>query len=195
MTTDCLDAARLSERLHELRELQLGLTSMLIPHMEAVEAAVYPTLERLLPDRHTTAPMALEHGEIRRLVGAIGEFAEHPQAHTDRGAVLALRRVLLRLYALLSAHLTEEELYIPILEDRPDASGGGGARESPRPRGRGAAVGSRGGERAARGQGDLNPGPPGLSGANRGKSTQNGRPSAGQLISRCREKMIRTAAV
>jgi hypothetical protein len=118
MNTDCLDTARLNERLPELRELQLGLTSMLIPHMEAVEAAVYPTLERLLADRHTTAPMALEHGEIRRLVGAIGEFAEHPQAHTDRGAVLALRRVLLRLYALLSAHLSEEELYIPILEDR-----------------------------------------------------------------------------
>jgi hemerythrin-like domain-containing protein len=90
---------------------------MLIPHMEAVEAAVYPTLERLLADRQTTAPMAREHVEIRRLVGAIGEFAEHPQAHADRGAVLALRRVLLRLYALLKAHLSEEELYIPILED------------------------------------------------------------------------------
>ena len=118
LNTDCLDTARLSEHLPQLRELHHGLTTMLIPHMEAVEAAVYPTLERLQAGRHTTAPMALEHGEIRRLVGAIGEFAEHPQAHADRGAVLALRRVLLRLYALLSAHLSEEELYIPILEDR-----------------------------------------------------------------------------
>jgi hypothetical protein len=118
LNTDCLDTARLLERLPELRELHLGLTSMLIPHMEAVEAAVYPTLERLLAERQTTAPMAREHVEIRRLVGAIGEFAEHPQAHADRGAVLALRRVLLRLYALLSAHLSEEELYIPILEDK-----------------------------------------------------------------------------
>jgi hypothetical protein len=32
--------------------------------------------------------------------------------------VLALRRVLLRLHALLKTHLSEEELYIPILEDR-----------------------------------------------------------------------------
>jgi hemerythrin-like domain-containing protein len=85
--------------------------------METVEAAVYPTLERLLADTQTTAPMAREHVEIRRLVGAIGEFAEHPQSHADRGAVLALRRVLLRLYALLKSHLSEEELYIPILED------------------------------------------------------------------------------
>ena len=118
MDTDCLDTAQLIERLPELQELHHGLTSLLIPHMDAVEAAVYPTLERLLADRQTTAPMAIEHVEIRRLVGAIGEFAEHPQAHLDRGAVLALRRVLLRLYALLRAHLSEEELYIPILEDR-----------------------------------------------------------------------------
>lgn len=94
-----------------------GLTRMLIPHMETVEAAVYPTLERLVADRGTTVPMAHEHVEIRRLVGAIGEFADHPQSHADRGAVLALRRVLLRLHAL-KAHLAEEELYIPILENR-----------------------------------------------------------------------------
>jgi hypothetical protein len=118
LNSDCLDTTRLIEHLPELRELHHGLTSMLIPHMEAVEAAVYPTLERLLTDRHTTAPMAREHVEIRRLVEAIGEFAEHPESHADRGAVLALRRVMLRLYALLKTHLSEEELYIPILEDK-----------------------------------------------------------------------------
>ncbi len=118
LSSDSLDTTRLIEELPELRELHEGLTSMLIPHMEAVEAAVYPTLERLLADRGTTAPMVREHVEIRRLIGAIGEFADHPQGHADRGAVLALRRILLRLYALLKAHLSEEELYIPILEDR-----------------------------------------------------------------------------
>jgi hemerythrin-like domain-containing protein len=118
LNSDCLDTTRLIEHLPELRELHHGLKSMLIPHMEAVEAAVYPTLERLLTDRQTTAPMAREHVEIRRLVEAIGEFADHPESHADRGAVLALRRVMLRLYALLKTHLSEEELYIPILEDK-----------------------------------------------------------------------------
>jgi hypothetical protein len=118
LSSDSLDTTRLIEELPDLRELHDGLTRMLIPHMDTVEAAVYPTLERLFADRHTTAPMAIEHIEIRRLVGAIGEFADHPEGHADRGAALALRRVLLRLHALLKAHLAEEALYIPILEDR-----------------------------------------------------------------------------
>jgi len=115
---DCLDSARLEAQLPQLREVHDGLTSRLIPHMEAVEAAVHPTLERLLADRGTMGPMAGEHEEIRRLVAALGAFTDHPSAHADRTAVLALRRVLLRLYALVKAHLSEEELYIPILEDR-----------------------------------------------------------------------------
>ena len=117
MNTDCLDSGRLRERLPELQELHRGLCDVLIPHMEAVEFAVHPTLERLMADSQKTAPMAREHVEIRRLVGSIGEFADHPQAHADRAAVLGLHRVALRLYALLSAHLSEEDLYIPILED------------------------------------------------------------------------------
>jgi Fe-S-cluster formation regulator IscX/YfhJ len=86
--------------------------------MDAVEAAIHPTLERLLADRQAAVPMAVEHAEIRRLVAALGAFADDPAAHADRMAVLALRRVLLRLHTLLKTHLSEEELYIPILEDR-----------------------------------------------------------------------------
>jgi hypothetical protein len=116
---DCLDSARLVAQLPLLREVHGGLTSHLIPHMEAVEAAVHPTLQRLLADHGTTVPMAIEHAEIRRLVTALGTFASpRPEAHGDRAAVLALRRILLRLHALLKAHLSEEELYLPILEDR-----------------------------------------------------------------------------
>ena len=116
---DCLDSARLVAQLPQLRDVHDGLTSRLIPHMEAVEAAVHPTLERLLEGRGTSIPMASEHAEIRRLVAALGEFtADDQTVHHDRTTVLALRRVLLRLYALLKAHLSEEALYIPILEDR-----------------------------------------------------------------------------
>jgi hemerythrin-like domain-containing protein len=116
---DCLDSAGLATRLPQLAELEGALEHHLVPHMDAVEAAVYPTLERLLADRGVTAPMVGEHHEIRRLVADLAAFSRaHADGHADRVAVLALRRVLLRLHALLTAHLCEEELYIPILEGR-----------------------------------------------------------------------------
>jgi iron-sulfur cluster repair protein YtfE (RIC family) len=116
LNPDCLDSGRLRDRMPELRELHRNLTEALLPHMEAVEFAVYPTVERLLKGSGRTAPMLEEHSEIRRLVAQIGDFAANPEAHGDRAAVLGLRRVALRLYALLKAHLCEEELYLPILE-------------------------------------------------------------------------------
>ncbi len=118
LSCDCLDSGRLAAEVPELRETIDGLNSLLIPHMEAVEAAVHPTLERILADHRRVTPMAAEHQEIRRLVASLAVFADDPSARADRVAVLALRRVLLRLYALLNTHLAEEEMYIPILEDR-----------------------------------------------------------------------------
>jgi hypothetical protein len=91
---------------------------MLMPHMDAVEAAVYPTLERILNEREASAPMRLEHEEIRRSVERLGAIVGGPDPTFDRGSVLALRRVMLRPHVLLKTHLDEEELYLPILEDR-----------------------------------------------------------------------------
>ncbi len=119
LESDCLDTPGLAEGLPRLREAYAGLTTQLIPHMDAVEAAVYPALERLVADEQTTIPMVGEHREIRRLVAALGAFVDDDEpAHRDRSSVLALRRILLRLHTLLRTHLSEEELYIPILEDR-----------------------------------------------------------------------------
>ena len=116
---DCLDTAGMRTIGPRLREVHQALLTHLIPHMETVEAAVYPTLERLVGDRPISVPMAAEHREIRRLVSMLGMVAsEAAIEHADRSSVLMLRRVLLRLYVLLKTHLAEEELYIPILEDR-----------------------------------------------------------------------------
>ena len=115
---DCLDTVGLVGQLPLLREAHEGLTRHLIPHMETVEAAVFPTLDRLTAPSGTTVPLVEEHREIRRLVVRLGSFIEDLPAHVDRSSVLTLRRILLRLHALLKAHLAEEELYIPILEDR-----------------------------------------------------------------------------
>jgi hypothetical protein len=115
---DCLDTSRLLAARPAIEQIHRDLTTLLIPHMEAVEAAVSPTLERLLPGRGETLPMRAEHVEIRRLAGVIGRFAEHPEGRVDRGVVLLMRRSLRRLYAILKAHLAEEAMYEPILEDR-----------------------------------------------------------------------------
>ena len=116
---DCLDTAGLKAVMPQLRGVHNALLTRLIPHMETVEAAVYPTLERLIVDRQISVPMAAEHDEIRRLVTVLGELTSEASAErADRSAVLTLRRVLLRLYVLLKTHLAEEELYVPILEDR-----------------------------------------------------------------------------
>ena len=115
---DCLDTSRLREARPAIEAIHHDLATLLIPHMDAVEAAVYPTLERLLADRAALLPMRHEHDEIRRLTGVIQHFVEHPEGHVDRGVVLLMRRTLLRLYAMLKMHLVEEDLYLPILEDR-----------------------------------------------------------------------------
>jgi hypothetical protein len=115
---DCLDIWPLTEQMPRLRALHDGLVTQLIPHMEAVEAAVYPTLDRLLPGRADEAPMIAEHKEIRRLVAVLGEYVDGRSEHADWATVIMFRRVALRLHALLKAHLSEEEIYIPILEDQ-----------------------------------------------------------------------------
>ena len=118
LDSDCLDRAELRSRLPLLREIHEGLARHLLPHMGAVEVAVYPTLERLQADHGTTIVMAEEHDEIRRLMRNFGDYLDDPSAPEDRASVLLLRRMVLRLYALLTTHLAEESLYLPILEDR-----------------------------------------------------------------------------
>jgi len=109
-------AAPMTELKPRLQELDGWLTTLLIPHLEAAEAALYPELERMLQNRHSMAPMRREHEEIRRLVAeysrllkAVGDERPHV------GKMVALRRVLYRLYALLEIHLVEEEVFVPIV--------------------------------------------------------------------------------
>ncbi len=108
--------APIKELRPRLTELSDFLNNLLLPHLEAAEATLYPELERMLQNRHSMAPMRREHAEIRRLVA---EFTRLEKAVGDQrpsiGKTVALRRVLFTLYALLEVHLVEEELYIPIV--------------------------------------------------------------------------------
>jgi len=100
----------------KLEEVDGWVKGLLLPHMEAAEASLYPELERMMQNRHSMAPMRREHalirdlaGQLTRLVGGLGE--KRPTI----GQQVALRRVLYRLYALLEIHVVEENLYIPLI--------------------------------------------------------------------------------
>ncbi len=107
--------------LPDLRERIDGLDAffedLLLPHMEASEATLYPELERMLQNRHSMLPMRREHEEIRELVAALGKGRRGlDDGHLNTGEAVALRRIVFRLFALMKVHLAEEELYLRALE-------------------------------------------------------------------------------
>jgi iron-sulfur cluster repair protein YtfE (RIC family) len=106
-----------ADELHAtLGELDGWLNGLLLPHMEAAEATLYPELERMMQNRHSMKPMRREHEEIRRLVGELSRLIRGiGDGRPSLGGQIALRRVLYRLYALLEIHAVEEQMYIPIV--------------------------------------------------------------------------------
>ena len=107
-----------AEELHaKLAELDGWLNGLLLPHMDAAEATLYPELERMMQNRHSMKPMRREHEEIRRLVGELSGLVKGVgEKRPSIGKQIALRRVLYRLYALLEIHAVEEEMYIPLVQ-------------------------------------------------------------------------------
>lgn len=104
--------------LHRLyNEEYAFVASTLVPHMAAVEGALYGRLEAIMGPRHTMAPMREEHETVRRLIEELGRFQVHEDHCTwDEMEGLALRRALYRLHALLKVHLAEEEQYLAVLD-------------------------------------------------------------------------------
>ena len=89
----------------------------LVPHMAAVEGALYQRLEQLMDGRHSMAPMRAEHQGISRLIEELGRYRRHSEDCTwGELEGIALRRVLYRLHSMLKMHLAEEELYLGVLE-------------------------------------------------------------------------------
>jgi hypothetical protein len=93
------------------------LVSTLLPHMEKVEAAVHPELDRLMSCRLGMAPLDREHVEIRKLVAQLGGLTTAIEGREPTGGeALELNRILLKLFSIVKAHVREEALYVPILE-------------------------------------------------------------------------------
>jgi hypothetical protein len=99
------------------------IRAQMLPHMEAIETALYGRLEQVMEGRHSMAPMRREHDLLRELFASLCGY--HDLVLEERlGSAdeIGLRRVLYRLYAVLKVHLAEEELYLGVLERNLDAA-------------------------------------------------------------------------
>jgi iron-sulfur cluster repair protein YtfE (RIC family) len=92
----------------------------LIPHAFAEDRVLYPAVERAMGATGATATMSRDHLEVAHLVDDL-DRAHRALPAGQLGDVEAteLCRILFSLYALLKLHFAkEEEIYLPLLEDR-----------------------------------------------------------------------------
>ncbi|MGZ6372005.1 MAG: hemerythrin domain-containing protein [Candidatus Limnocylindria bacterium] len=93
------------------------IVSQLVPHMEAIETTLYRRLEQVMDGRHSMAPMRREHEQLRGLFASLCQYRELvASGQMGQADGIGLRRVLFRLYAMMKVHLTEEELYLGVLD-------------------------------------------------------------------------------
>ncbi|HLO28509.1 MAG TPA: hemerythrin domain-containing protein [Anaerolineales bacterium] len=104
--------ARIQEGVNEVYEF---LAYHLIPHAQAEEAALYPVVQKVLGSPEATKTMSRDHVEVGSYVEELAELQRDVSPRNFK----ALQRVLYGLYALVKVHFAkEEEVYLPILEER-----------------------------------------------------------------------------
>jgi heavy metal translocating P-type ATPase len=115
---DSIDGRDLRIRL---RELDLELTTRLLPHEKAEGEQVYPFVSRRLGGDGATVPMSRTHIEIERFVAALVRVAsELPAEGASQADLRELRRLLYGLHAILRLHFAQEEESFFSLLSSPD---------------------------------------------------------------------------
>lgn len=98
-----------------IKEVYEFLAYHLIPHAQAEDAALYPAVQKVLGSPDATRTMSRDHVEVGRYIEELAELQHGPSPQNFK----ALQRVLYGLYALVKVHFAkEEEVYLPILEER-----------------------------------------------------------------------------
>ena len=112
---DSLPEAPLEEIREGAEEIYEFLAYHLIPHAEAEDAALYPTVQKVMGSPDATRTMSRDHIEVGRYVGELADLL----AALSPGDFKRLQRILYGLYALIKVHFAkEEEVYLPLLEER-----------------------------------------------------------------------------
>jgi iron-sulfur cluster repair protein YtfE (RIC family) len=96
------------------------LTGHLIPHAEAEDRWLYPAVAEALRSPRATETMSRDHVEVARLTAELESLRDRVgEPVVWRSEAAAIRRVLFGLYAVVKLHFAkEEEIYLPLLEDR-----------------------------------------------------------------------------
>ncbi len=98
-----------------VNEVYEFLAYHLIPHAQAEEAALYPTVQKVLGSPDATKTMSRDHVEVGRYVAELAELQRDISPRNFK----VLQRVLYGVYALVKVHFAkEEEVYLPILDER-----------------------------------------------------------------------------
>jgi iron-sulfur cluster repair protein YtfE (RIC family) len=104
--------AQIGEGVNEVYEF---LAYHLLPHAQAEDAALYPTVQKALGSPDATRTMSRDHVEVGRYIEELARLRQDVSEPDFK----ALQRVLYGMYALVKVHFAkEEEVYLPILEQR-----------------------------------------------------------------------------
>ncbi len=117
---DQIGTAPKSLLMQLVSEASTFLEHHLIPHAQAEEKALYPTVGRLMNAPMATATMSRDHVEIGRLTEELAALVKHNSGTSiSASQENDLRRVLYGLYAVVKLHFAkEEEVYLPLLDAR-----------------------------------------------------------------------------
>ena len=104
------------EQIREgVQEVYEFLAYHLIPHAQAEDATLYPTVQKVLGSPDATRTMSRDHVEVGRYVEELAGLQQDLSTQSFK----SLQRVLYGVYALVKVHFAkEEEVYLPILEAR-----------------------------------------------------------------------------
>ena len=116
--------SRASDVLSLVDEALEFLTHHLIPHAMAEDEVLYPVVQRIMGAPEATATMSRDHAEVHRMTQSLEDLRARLRAgDTGDDIDRELRRVLYGLYAVVMLHFAkEEEVYVPLLEERLDES-------------------------------------------------------------------------
>ncbi len=118
-TADAVGEVALDEVRTAVAESLEFLVHHLIPHAQAEDQALYPTVQQVMGASEATATMSRDHVEVHHLTQQLGELSRRLATSSAMSEELArdLRRVLYGLYTLIKVHFAkEEEIYLPLLE-------------------------------------------------------------------------------